>query len=118
MPFDYNAFTKRLIAESLFYDEEYGAIGNVSLINEESAREVYIAYYIPEKGRYVIDIATEWEPYDEQEDADIGYAFASDTEEHASSKSLKEVAEELLRLAVSEELTPSVAILFEEEELS
>lgn len=117
MSFDFLSFAGRLLAESLFYDEEFGAIGTVSLINEEVGREAYIAYYIPEEGRYLIDVATDWESFNPNEDEGIGYAFASDTEIHTSSKSQEEVAKKLLSLAIEETLSPSFAVLFEEEML-
>ena len=115
--FDPKSFAVQLIAESLFYDEEYGAIGNLSLVEPKSAKEMYIAYYVPEEQKYMVDEATAWEPFDEVENADIGYAFASETIEHASTQSVEELAQILLSLAETRGLSPSMAILFEDDEL-
>jgi len=113
--FDLKAFSKRMIAESLFYDEEYGAIGNISLINVDELREYFIAYYLPEDEQFVIDRATAWEDYDPEEEGAIGYALAIDTDEHMASKSQDEIAQEVLTLAEAHNLVPSVALFFEEE---
>ena len=114
--FELRAFTVRLIGELLFYDEEYGAIGSLSLIDISTAREAFIAYYVPENETYTIEKVTAWEPFDEDEDADIGYAFAAETEEHLSASSLEPVAEALMKLAEKHDLMPGTALMFEEEE--
>ncbi len=113
--FDLNAFSTRMIAEALFYDEEYGAIGNISLINEVEQKEYFIAYYLPEEEQFVIDKATVWEEYDASEEGAIGYALAIDTEDYLASKSQLEIAKEVLKLATTHSLMPSVALFFEEE---
>lgn len=113
--FDFKAFSTRMIAEALFYDEEYGAIGNMSLVNEEEQKEYFIAYYLPEEEHFVIDEATEWEDYDPEEEAAIGYALAIDTDEFMVSKSQIEIAETVLALAEEHNLMPSAALFFEEE---
>jgi len=108
-------FALKLIAESLFYDEEYGAVGNLSLIDTDALQERYIAAYIPEEGKYVIEVGAEWEEYDDDDDA-IGYALAVDSDEHGTYDSPAEAAAELLRLADAEQLTPSITLLFDDDD--
>ncbi|GIV61005.1 hypothetical protein GQ464_013220 [Rhodocaloribacter litoris] len=114
--FDLDDFTLRLIAETLFYDEEYGALGNLSLIDRTAARERFIASYVPEDGVFVVEEATEWETYVPDEDDDIGYALAVDSNEYGTYDSPTEVARVLLDLARTHGLTPSITLLFEEDE--
>ena len=52
--FNLEDFTRRLLTEALFYDEEYGALGNLSLIDPEAGQERYVASYLPEDGSFVI----------------------------------------------------------------
>ena len=113
--FNLPAFTSRLIAEALFYDEEYGAVGNVSLISEKEKKELYIAYYLPEESHFVIDKVTRWEDYDSKEEGAIGYALAIDSDEHMASESQDDIAGEVLSLAEKFNLMPSVSLLFEDE---
>ncbi len=113
--FNLQSFSSRLIAESLFYDEEYGAIGNISLVNTTEKIELYIAYYLPEEANFVIDKVTKWEAYDPEEEEAIGYALAIDSEEHMSSKSQDDIATEVMQLAEKFNLMPSVSLFFEDE---
>ena len=53
--------------------------------------------------------------YDPEEEGAIGYALAIDTDEHMASRSQDEIAREILMLAEAHNLTPSVALFFEEE---
>jgi len=114
--FDLDTFTLRLIAETLFFDEEYGALGNLSLIDRESARERYIASYSPEDKIFVIEEATEWEDYSADEDDEIGYALAVDSSEYGTYKTPDEAAMALIALARTHALLPSITLLFEEDE--
>ncbi len=113
--FDLQAFTRTLIGESLFYDDEYGAISNVSLISEQENKELFIAYFLPEESTFVIDKVTDWEDYDPDEEGAIGYALAIDSEEHMASKSQDDIAKEVLALAEKFNLTPSASLFFEDE---
>ncbi len=113
--FDAHVFSIKMIAESLFYDEEFGAIGNVSLINEDESKEQFIAYYLPEEKNFVIDKVTAWEEYDPAEPESIGYALAIDSDEHMASKSQDQIAHEMLSLAEKHNLVPSVALFFEDD---
>ena len=117
--FNLEHFTRRLITETLFYDEEYGALGNLSLIDPEVGKERYVASYMPEDGTFVIEEATEWEsdvvPDEEDE---IGYALAVDSEEYAVYETAEEAAETLLTLARDHGLLPSITLLFEEDEVA
>jgi hypothetical protein len=113
--FNLEQFAKKLLAESLFYDEEYGALVNISLINEEEQKEQYIASFDPEGETYVIEEAVEWEDIDADRDGEIDYALAVDGKEHACFETPDEAADELLALARQHGLTPSLMLLFEDE---
>ena len=116
--FNLDHFTRRLITETLFYDEEFGALGNLSLIDREAERERYVASYLPEDGTFVIEEATEWETNIEMdEDDEIGYTLAVDSEEYGCYDTAEEAAEVLLTLARNEDLIPSITILFDEDEI-
>lgn len=111
--FDLEKFALVALAEALFFDEEYGAIGAVSLINELVGREVYIASYSPDDELFQIEEATEWEVYSPNGDDEIGYRLAIDSRPHATCESPMEAAEILLSLAREHNLQPSVSLMFE-----
>jgi len=113
--FDTDQFVLRLIAETLFYDEEYEALGNLSLIDTEEQCERYVASFAPEDGLFVLEEATDWEEYEPGEPDDIGYALAVDSREVDTFETADEVAEALLQLAREHALAPSITLLFEEE---
>lgn len=117
-PFNLEHFARHLIAETLFYDEEYGALGNLSLIDPDALRERYVASYLPDDGLFTIDEALEWEggPAPGEED-DIGYRLAVESEEYGTYETPEEAAEVLLQLASEQGLLPSITLLFEEDEL-
>ena len=114
--FDTDQFVLRLIAETLFYDEEYEALGNLSLIDLEEKCERYVASFAPEDGLFVLEEATEWEDYEPGEADDIGYALAVDSREVDTFESAEQTASALLSLAREHGLAPSITLLFEEEE--
>ena len=114
--FNLDDFTLRLIAETLFYDGEYEALGNLSLIDAELGRERFIASFAPEDGVFVIEEATEWEDYEPGQADDIGYALAVDSREVSSYNSADDAAIALLTLAREHQLVPSITLLFEEDE--
>lgn len=116
-PFNLEHFTRRLLAETLFYDEEYGAIGSISLVDTNNERERFIASFMPEDGSFVIEEATEWEETVADED-DIGYVLAVDSTEHAAFETPEEAADALLGLASQYNLMPSITLLFEEDEIA
>ena len=118
MTFDLDQFGRRLLAETLFYDEEYGALGNLSLIDPEASKERFIASYVPADGNFMIEEATEWEDYDPDESDEIGYALAVDSKEHGCFEAPEEAAEALLALAREHGLLPSITLLFEEDEVA
>ncbi len=111
-------FTQRLIAETLFYDDEYEALGNLSLIDADRSQERYIGSYVPEDHIFVVEEGVEWEEYTPGQDDDIGYALAVDSKEVGSYDTAEETAAVLLMLAKEHSLLPSVTLLFEEEEVS
>lgn len=115
---DPDNFTTRLLAESLFYDLEYGLVGSVSLIDPETERELYLASFMPDDGTYLVEEATAWEDVPEREDEeDVAYALAVDSVEHGTYEVPEVAAESLLDLARTHDLLPSVTVLFEDEEL-
>ncbi len=116
--FNLEHFTRRLLTETLFYDEEYGALGNLSLIDTDHNQERYVASYLPEEGTFIIEEATEWEDHDPAEDDDIGYALAVDSDEYGTYETPEETAEVLLHLARELNLMPSITLLFEEDEVA
>ncbi|MBL7977882.1 MAG: hypothetical protein JNN12_06040 [Bacteroidetes Order II. Incertae sedis bacterium] len=111
MAFDLKAFTLELIAESVFYDDEYGLFSNVILIDKANNREAYYAYYDPEKDDFVIEVANAWEALAEEE-----YQIASAGEEHSRYESVEELSAKLLDMAEAGELEPKVMIIFEDDE--
>ena len=115
--FDHQSFAVRLIAETLFYDEEYGALGNLSLIDEKERRECFIAAYSPEEDRFIVEEATGWEDYSPSDDDDIGYALAVDSTEFRTFRSAEETAVEMLDLARKNNLYPSITLLFEQDDI-
>ena len=116
--FDLEDFARRLIAETLFYDEEYEALGNISLVDNRIEQERFVASYSPEDGVFVIEEATNWEEYESGDADEIGYALAVDSREHGSYETADEAADELLSLARSFKLVPSITLLFEEDDAS
>ncbi len=116
--FDLENFTHRLLAETLFYDLEYGLVGSVSLIDPETEREMYIASFMPDDGTYLIEEATSWEeaPAMEEED-DVAYALATESTVHGTYEIPEVAANAVLTVAREHDLLPSVTVLFEDEEL-
>ena len=115
MPFNSDQFARQLLIEALFYDAEYGALGNVSLVDKESVRERYLASYDPERDNYLIEEAVEWEDIDADVDGEVDYALAVDGKEYGCFETPDETADALLALAREHDLAPSFMILFEEE---
>jgi len=115
--FDTDRFVIRLMAETLFYDEEYEALGNLSLIDTEEKCERFVASFAPEDGLFVLEEATEWEDYTPGEADDIGYALAVDSRELGTFETAEDTAAELLGLAREHGLAPSITLLFEEEDV-
>lgn len=108
-------FAVVLLSEALFFDEEFGATGYVSLIDEESAREVYMASFVPEEGVFGIDEAVAWDEEDDEDEDEIRYDMATKTKRRASFSTPIEAAEYLLELAERNDLLPSMTLLFEDD---
>jgi hypothetical protein len=116
--FDLDNFTHRLLAESLFYDLEYGMVGSVSLIDPDAEREMYIASFMPDDGTYMIEEATDWEdPPDLEGEEDVAYALATNSDVYGTYDIPEVAANTILTLAQEHDLLPSVTVLFEDEEL-
>jgi hypothetical protein len=116
MAFSIEQFARHLLAEALFYDEEYFALGNLSLIDQEAQRERFLAAYDPDRDQFVIEEALEWEDIDADADGEVDYALAVDGKEHGCFDTPEETADALLALARDHNLTPSFMLLFEEDE--
>ncbi|CAN5546737.1 hypothetical protein BH23BAC4_BH23BAC4_11380 [soil metagenome] len=114
MPFSSEQFARQLLAEALFYDAEYEALGNVSLIDMENLREQYLASFDPERNQFLIEEAVEWENVDADDDGEVDYVLAVDGKEFGSYDSAEETADELFRLAEDRTLQPSFMVLFPE----
>ena len=118
MAFDLKNFTHRLIAELLFYDQETGAVGTLSLIDPETKRERYIVSFMPDSGDFLIEEATDWEDDVElDEDIDVAYALATDSVEHGSYEIPEVAAGAFLNLASEHDLLPSFTLLYEDDAL-
>lgn len=118
--FSLENFTHRLLAESLFYDQEYGLVGTLSLVDVEAGQERYLASFMPDDGSYLIEEATAWEDVDPDtldDDEDVAYALAVESDVHGRYDVPEVAAEALLDLARAHDLLPSVTILFEDEAL-
>ncbi len=115
IPFNVDQFARQLLSEALFYDEEYSALGNVSLIDTDSVRERFLASYDPDRDTFLIEEAVEWEDLDADEDGEVDYALAVDGKEHSTHDTPDEAADALLALAREHSLAPSFMILFEED---
>lgn len=116
--FSVSEFARQMLAEALFYDDEFGAIGNVSLVDPVEKKECYVASFIPDERVFSIEQALEWEDYDADTDEDeIGYVLAVDSVEFGEFTSPLEAAEVLLELAEEHNYVPSITLLFEEEDL-
>lgn len=118
-PFDVENFSLRLLAETLFYDQEYGLVGNLSLVDPEAEKERYIASFMPDDGTFLVEEATAWEaePPSLEDDAEVAYALAVESTIHGTYDIPEEAAIALLDLAREHDLLPSVTVLFEDEEL-
>lgn len=116
MAFSIEQFARNLLVEALFYDEDYAALGNVSLIDRENRRERFLASYDPDQDQFIIEEAVEWEELDVDDDGEIDYALAVDGREHGTYETPEEAAEVLLELARESNLVPSFMLLFEDEE--
>lgn len=108
-------FAVHLLAETLFYDEEYGALGNISLIDPVRRREIYVASYLPDTRNFAVEEASRWERSEDLGDDDIGYALAMESVVHGVYATAAETARVLLDLATKKGLEPSVTLLFEDE---
>ncbi len=116
--FNVSDFAEQILAEALFYDDEYGAIGNVSLIDVDEGKECYIASFVPEEGAFIIEKALDWEdPEVDTDEDEIGYVLAIDSDEFGQYDTPYEAAKALLTIAEANGYVPSITLLFEEEDL-
>ena len=107
--FDSLAFARTLLAEALYFDDEHGSIGSVSLVDPESGKELYMASFDPESESWLLEEAVEWD--DEPVE---GLLLATDGGSLGEFDDPFEIAEAVLDLASQEGLTPVFLPLFEE----
>lgn len=113
MTFDAEAFSRTLIAETLYYEENFGLVGSVSLVDPDRARETYLASFDPEEGQFVVERATDWES---AEELTLDYSLASDGNLVGTFERAEGAATQLLDLAKREGLTPRFHLLYEDTE--
>lgn len=109
--FDPTAFSRTLLAEALYYEENFGLVGSVSLVDLDERREAYLASFDPEEGQFVIERATQWE---QAEELNLEYTLASDGNLMGAFERAEDAATQLLDLAKREELTPRFHLLYED----
>lgn len=115
--FNIEHFARQLIAETLFYDDEYETTGNLSLIDPTSKKERFLAMYVEEDKAFVIEEAIEWEEGAEETD-DIGYSLAVDSKGYGTYATAEEAADVVLMLAREHNLLPSVTLIYEEDDVA
>ena len=109
-------FAVHLLAEMLFYDEEFGALGHISLIDPVGQREMYVASYWPQEEDFVIEEASDWESTEDLRNSyDIGYMLAAESTIQGSYATAADAARVLLDLAREKDLQPSMGLLFMDE---
>ena len=102
-------FARVLLAEALYFDDEHGSIGSVSLIDPSSGKELYMASYDPESESWLLEEATEW---DDEPVEDL--IMATDGNAIGEFDDPLEIANSVLELAAERGLTPVFLPLFEE----
>lgn len=107
--FDPVAFARALLAETLYFDDEHGSIGSVSLVDPDSGKELYMASYDPESESWLLEEAVEWD--DEPVE---GLVMATDGATVADFDDPFDIAGAVLDLAAGEGLSPVFLPLFEE----
>ncbi len=117
MAFSIEQFARALLGEALFYDEEYGALATVSLIDHEQKRERFVASYDPDQDQFVIEEAVEWDEIDVDADGEVDYSLAVDGSEYGCYDTPEDAADQLLALAREHNLAPSFMLMFEEDEV-
>lgn len=109
--FDAETFSQDLLAEMLFYEENFGLIGTVSLVSADDGRERYLASFDPDEGAFILEEATEWAPGN---DDDLAYELAVEGTVVETCAEAATLAEELFARASDENLKPHLQILYED----
>lgn len=111
MPSTFNPteFARTLLAETLYFDDEHGSIGSVSLVDAASGQEQYMASFDPESELWLIEEATEWD-----DEAVEGLLMATDGVTRGEFEDPVDAAGRVLELAAEKGLTPIFLPLFEE----
>jgi hypothetical protein len=107
--FDPLAFARTLLAEALYFDDEHGSIGSVSLVDSESGKELYMASFDPESEMWLLEEAVEWD-----DDPVEGLLMATDGTSIGEFDDPFDIAGAVIDLAASDGLTPVFLPLFEE----
>lgn len=110
-PFHPEVFARDLIAEALFYEENFGLVGAISLIDPAAGSERFIASFDLDEGAFIIEEATEWEA---DEEVELSYLLAVDGEVYETYDSSEAAAAALLTLAKEHMLTPRLHVLYED----
>lgn len=107
--FDIAEFAKTLLAETLYFDDEHGSIGSVSLVDPLTGKELYMASFDPESDVWLLEEANEWD-----DEAVEGLIMATDGTSLGEFEDPLECAESLIEIASERALTPVFLPLFEE----
>lgn len=107
--FNPTEFARTLLAETLYFDDEHGSIGSVSLVDVDSGKEQYMASFDPESELWLIEKATEWD-----DEAVEGFMMATDGVTVGEFSDPLDAAGSVLELAAETGLTPVFLPLFEE----
>jgi hypothetical protein len=108
---DLETFSKELLTEMLFYEENFGLVGTVSLVDMNAGKERYLGSFDPDEGAFILEEATAWAPV---EDEAMEYELAMEGEIVETITDPGKMANELFTRAVSEHLTPHLQILYED----
>lgn len=109
--FDIETFSKELLREMLFYEENFGLIGTISLVDTDAGRERYLASFDPDEGAFILEQATEWAPL---EDDDMAYELAMEGKVIETFTETTAIVDELFARATRENLRPYLQILYED----
>ena len=107
--FDATDFARTLLAETLYFDDEHGSIGSVSLFDAESGQEHFMASYDPDSEGWLIEEANEWD-----DEAVEGLLMATDGELVGEFEDPYDAAGKMIELAAEKGLVPVFLPLFEE----
>ena len=109
--FDAEEFSKELLREMLFYEENFGIIGTVCLVDLKAGKERYLGSFDPDEGAFILEAATEWAPLDEEE---MEYELAIEGEVVETFSETNPMVDALFSRTRDEHLRPRLQILYED----